>query len=193
MPYELIVVGASLGGLTALGKLLGALPADFGVPLAIVQHRHRDSNGGLRSVLQRTTALRVCEAEDKQPLEPGAIYLAPADYHLLIEPGACALSVDEPVLFARPAIDVLFESAADAYTDRLIGVILTGASEDGAAGVAAIKAVGGCVIVQEPTLAECPVMPLAAIAAAPIDHVLPLPAIAPLLVRLGNPALHGGL
>ena len=191
MPFELIVVGASLGGLNALAALLGALPADFPVPLAIVQHRHKDSDGTLRTLLQRTTALPVHEVEDKQPIEPGTIGLAPADYHLLVERGAYALSVDQPVIFARPAIDVLFESAADAYGAQLIAVVLTGASEDGAQGMHAVKAAGGVAIVQDPATAECPVMPAAVLAATPVDHVVPLAEIGPLLGRLGQPSPRG--
>ena len=191
MPFELIVIGASLGGLTALGTLLGALPADFPLPIAVVQHRHKDSDGALRAVLQRATALAVHEAEDKQPIQPGKVSLAPADYHLLVEPGAYALSVDQPVGFARPAIDVLFESAADAYGAQLIGVVLTGASDDGAQGMVAVKAHGGLAIVQDPATAECAVMPAAALAAAAVDHVLPLAAIGPLLTRLGHSSPRG--
>jgi two-component system, chemotaxis family, protein-glutamate methylesterase/glutaminase len=191
--FELIVVGASLGGLHALEYLFAALPSSFVVPLAVVQHRHRDSDSTLRVVLQRASALPIYEAEDKQPIEPGTIYLAPADYHLLVERGSFALSTEGPVLHARPSIDVLFESAADAYGDRLLGVILTGASADGAQGLAIIKARGGCAIVQEPSSAECPVMPRAALTASAVDYVLPLPEIVPLLTKLCQSSWKVGL
>lgn len=184
MPFELIVIGASLGGLHALGTLLAGLPHDFPVPLVIAQHRHRDSDATLRSVLQRSSAIGVYEAEDKQLIAPGAAYLAPADYHLLVERGSFALSTEGPVQYARPSIDVLFESAADAYGLRLIGVILTGANADGAAGLAAINAAGGCSVVQEPATAECRVMPDAALARVQPDYVVPLLEIAPLLTEL---------
>lgn len=184
MRFDLAVVGASLGGLHAVSTLLAALPATFPLPLVIVQHRGREADDSLITVLKRASTLPVIEAQDKQLLESGAVYLAPADYHLLIERGSLALSTEAPVLHARPAIDVLFETAADAYAERVIGVVLTGASADGAQGLAAIKARGGCAVVQEPADAECSVMPQAALAAAPVDHVLPLAEIAPLLIRL---------
>jgi two-component system chemotaxis response regulator CheB len=184
--FDLAVVGASLGGLHALSALLAALPATFPLPLVIVQHRGREADESLLSALRRASGLPLVEAEDKQMLQPGAVYLAPADYHLLVERGSLALSTEGPVLYARPAIDVLFESAADAYAERVIGVVLTGASADGAQGLAAIKARGGCAIVQEPADAECPVMPQAALDAAPADYVLPLAEIAPLLIRLSR-------
>lgn len=184
MPYDLVVVGASLGGLHAISSLLAALPPGFAAPLVIVQHRVRDGDDTLRLVLDRAGALPVVEARDKQALLPGAVYLAPADYHLLVEAQALALSTDPPVHYARPAIDVLFESAADAYGARLLGLLLTGASADGALGLAAIKARGGCAVVQDPADAECRVMPEAALAATEVDYVLPLAAIPELLIRL---------
>ncbi|HEY0607406.1 MAG TPA: chemotaxis protein CheB [Herpetosiphonaceae bacterium] len=193
MTFDLIVVGASLGGLHALESIFAALPSSFIVPLAIVQHRHRDSDDTLRLVLQRSSALPIYEAEDKQPIEPGAIYLAPADYHLLVERGSFALSTEGPVNHARPSIDVLFESAAAAYEARLLGVILTGASADGAQGLAIVKARGGYTIVQAPSSAECRVMPDAAIAATTVDHVVPLNEIVPLLTSLCQSSWKVGL
>jgi two-component system, chemotaxis family, protein-glutamate methylesterase/glutaminase len=191
--FELIVVGASLGGLHALEHIFAALPSSLTVPLAVVQHRHRDSDDTLRTVLQRACPFPIYEAEDKQRIEPGTIYLAPADYHLLVERGSFALSTEGPVMHARPSIDVLFDSAADAYEDRLLGLILTGASADGAQGLASVKARGGCTIVQEPSSAECPVMPSAALAATAVDHVVPLPAIVPLLTKLCQSSWKVGL
>jgi two-component system chemotaxis response regulator CheB len=191
--FDLIVVGASLGGLHALESIFAALPGDFIVPLAVVQHRHRDSDDTLRLVLQRAATLPIYEAEDKQPIEPGAIYLAPADYHLLVERGSFALSTEGPVNHARPSIDVLFESAAAAYEARLLGLVLTGASADGAQGLALIKARGGCTVVQDPASAECRVMPEAAIAATAVDHVVPLTTIVPLLTKLCQSSWKVGL
>jgi two-component system chemotaxis response regulator CheB len=161
--------------------VLGALPDEFDVPVVIAQHR-RDLGGGLASLLASRTRLRVEEAEDKQPIERGRIYVAPPDYHLLIQPGWMSLSIDERVHYARPSIDVLFESAADAYGERLIGVILTGANEDGAAGLARVKELGGVAVIQDPASAERHEMPGAALAAtSAADAVLPLEEIAPFI------------
>jgi two-component system chemotaxis response regulator CheB len=180
-----VAVGTSLGGLNALAAVLSVLPRDLPVPIVIVQHRGTASDGSLADVLQDHTALRVVEAEDKVRLEPSTVYVAPPDYHLLIEDReSLALSTEGPVRSARPSIDVLFESAADAYGPALLGVLLTGASADGAAGIARIKALGGRAIVQDPATAECATMPAAAIAAAAVDYVLPLERIGPHLVSL---------
>ncbi len=183
-PYALVVIGTSLGGLSALKKVIPEIPESFTVPIAIVQHRHSDSNPSLSQLLQRYSALPICDVEDKAEILPGQIYIAPPDYHLLIEPGYFALSTDEPVSFARPSIDVLFESAAEVYRHRVIGVLLTGANQDGAKGLATIKAQGGVTIVQDPVTAESPTMPESAIAMTLIDQVLPLSKIAALLVNL---------
>jgi two-component system chemotaxis response regulator CheB len=175
MSYELIVIGASLGGLRAVEKLLRGLPADLGVAVAVAQHRGADSTrGSLESILQQYTRLEVVEAGDKDPIEPGHVYLAPPDYHLLVELGSFALSVDERVQYARPSIDVLFESAADAYAERLIGIVLTGANADGASGLAAVKRRGGVAVVQDPGTAEARSMPEAALKLTAADAVLPL-------------------
>jgi two-component system, chemotaxis family, protein-glutamate methylesterase/glutaminase len=187
---KLIVVGTSLGGLNALTAILSQLPAAFSMPLALVQHRHRDSEGLLVNLLQSSSCLPVVEIEDKLPIQPGTIYLAPADYHVLVEPGHFALSVDDLVLHARPSIDVLFESAADSYGPGTLGVILTGASNDGARGLKAIKAGGGIVLVQDPATAECAIMPAAALAATTVDYVVSLTDIAPKLVQLCQPQLR---
>jgi two-component system, chemotaxis family, protein-glutamate methylesterase/glutaminase len=175
----LIVIGASWGGLDALRRLLRNLPDELDVPIAIAQHRAAGSlDRGLETILQRETARRVREVEDKEPIERSHVYLAPPDYHLLVERGSFALSVDERVQYARPSIDVLFESAADAYGESVIGVILTGANEDGAAGVRRIVDRGGVAIVQDPETAARRTMPDAALAAAAAT-VLPLEEIAP--------------
>jgi two-component system chemotaxis response regulator CheB len=184
MTYELIVIGASWGGLRAVGEVIEALPEGFDVPVVIAQHR-RDAGVGMASLLATRTRLRVEDVEDKQPIERGHIYLAPANYHLLIQSGWFSLSTDERVNFARPSIDVLFESAAQAYGDRVIGVILTGANEDGAAGLARVKELGGVAVIQDPSSAERHEMPGAALAAiAAADAVLPLEEIGPFLYGL---------
>ncbi len=171
----LVAVGTSLGGVNAVRAVLRALPADLPVPIVVVQHRGATAETTLVDVLSLATRLAVVEADDKVEMQPGTVYVAPADYHLLVEaPGMLALSTEAPVRSARPSIDVLFESAADAYGERLIGVLLTGASADGAAGLARIKQLGGWAIVQDPATAECATMPSAGIAATAVDYVLPL-------------------
>ncbi|HSO32109.1 MAG TPA: chemotaxis protein CheB [Labilithrix sp.] len=180
---EIIVVGASAGGLRAFEAVLGGLPRGFPVPIVAVQHRARDSGDGYADLISRTTQLPVREVEDDDALRAPGVYLAPPDYHVLIEPGRIVLSIDDPVSYSRPSIDVLFESAADVYGARVIGVLLTGANADGAKGLARIKQAGGYVIVQDPRSAESPEMPAAGIAAAPVDQVLPLEDIARELVR----------
>ncbi|MBF2051334.1 MAG: chemotaxis protein CheB [Leptolyngbya sp. IPPAS B-1204] len=184
MESRLVVVGASLGGMAALKVLLQELAPAFTLPIAIVQHRHKDSANQIIEFLQRSTSLIVKEVEDKDQIASGYVYLAPADYHLLIEADHFALSTDDPVFYARPSIDVLFESAADVYRERTIGIILTGANQDGAAGAAAVKACGGVVMVQDPATAQSPVMPEAAIARTSVDEILSLPEIAARLNRL---------
>lgn len=182
--FRLIVIGCSLGGMHALTTILSELPATFPVPIAVVQHRYRTSNEGLPAYFRRHSQLNVVDADDKEWIRPGNVYLAPANYHLLVEEGEFSLSVDEAVAYSRPSVDVLFESAADAYHQALIGVILTGANADGARGVVRIKQNGGLVIVQDPATAEAPEMPLAAIASTTVDRILPLDRIGPLLVEL---------
>ena len=185
--YDLVVIGASWGGLTALETIFPSLPHACDVAIAVVLHRGVESTGRLSGILRRYASLPVREAQDKEGLLPGHIYIAPPDYHLLVEAGTFALSTEAPVRYARPSIDVLFESAADAYTERVLGVVLTGSSRDGAAGAARIKARGGRLIVQSPETAASPVMPMAAIAAARADWILPLPEIGPKLSHLiGN-------
>jgi two-component system, chemotaxis family, protein-glutamate methylesterase/glutaminase len=178
MAYELVVMGASWGGLGALERVLGGLPRGFRTPIAVAQHRSPDgSSEGLARLLSSHSPMPVIDVDDKQPVEPGHVYLAPPDYHLYVEPDGFALSVDDAVLYSRPSIDVLFESAADLYRDRLIAVILTGANEDGAQGIAAAKRLGGYTIVQNPADAERQEMPRAALRAVDPDQVLSLAAI----------------
>jgi two-component system, chemotaxis family, protein-glutamate methylesterase/glutaminase len=190
--YELVVMGASWGGLQALETVLGGLPGDFPASVAIAQHRSPDGAAeGLARLLAAHCRLPLVDADDKQAIEPGHVYLAPADYHLYVEEDGFSLSMDEAVLFSRPSIDVLFESASDVYGDRVVGVVLTGANEDGAAGLAAIKRRGGYAIVQDPGEAERSEMPRAALRATEPDRVLPVGAIAPALVELCGSALSG--
>lgn len=186
MAYELVVIGASWGGLNALESILAGLPKDFPLAVAITQHRGKSTGNLLSELLQRHSSLPVLEVEDKNPIIPAHIYLAPTDYHLLVEPGHFALSTEAPVLYARPSIDLLFESAADAYTCRAIGVVLTGANRDGASGLAAVKRKGGLAIVQDPTEAESSAMPTAAIAATQVDYILPVAEIASYLIKLAD-------
>ena len=180
---EIIVVGASAGGLRAVEQVLGRLPPNFPVPLVVVQHRSRESTDAYAAVLGHGTPLPVAEVEDGDPLRAPGVYVAPPDYHVLVEPGRMVLSIDDPVSYSRPSIDVLFESAADVYGQRVCAVLLTGANADGARGLARVKAVGGYAIVQDPSTAESPEMPTAGIAMAPVDRVLTLDGIARELLR----------
>jgi two-component system chemotaxis response regulator CheB len=184
---KIIVVGTSTGGLSALQVLLPGLSEEFPSALVVVQHRSKEQGSRLCDFLQKSSRLPVGEPEDKEPILHGRVYLAPRDYHLLIEEGSFALSTEAPVYFARPSIDVLFESAADAYGERVVGVILTGANGDGARGLARIKAAGGLAVVQEPSTAQAREMPLAAISATSVDHILPLGEMAPFLNDLCHP------
>jgi two-component system chemotaxis response regulator CheB len=183
---EAVVIGASAGALEALTNLLPGLPAEYRLPILIVVHLPADRTSLLAQLLRARCAIRVHEAEDKEPIEPGVAYFAPPDYHLLVEQNKrLSLSGDEPVLFSRPSIDVLFESAADAYGGGLIGVVLTGANGDGANGLRAVVEAGGVAVVQEPGSAYASAMPLAAIAACPDARVLPVKEIAAYLREAG--------
>jgi two-component system, chemotaxis family, protein-glutamate methylesterase/glutaminase len=186
MIARLVVVGASFGGFDALKVVLAGLPASFPLPLAIVQHQGSPGTG-MAGLLQRYTSLVVVDAEDKDELRPGIVFLAPPGYHLLAEHGSLALSIDPPVVHARPSVDVLFESAADAYGPAVIGVVLTGTGHDGAAGLARIKARGGLAIVQDPMTATRSAMPEAALASTAVDWILPLERIAARLIASCQP------
>ncbi|HEY6456736.1 MAG TPA: chemotaxis protein CheB [Steroidobacteraceae bacterium] len=176
---DAIVMGASAGGVDALMALLPALSAAFRIPIVIVLHLPRDRPSLLPRIFLQKCALPVCEAVDKEPVRPGTVYFAPPDYHLLIDEGPClALSDDELVNYSRPSIDVLFESAADVYGARLLGIILSGANEDGAAGLATVHAAGGITIVQQPDSAQVKQMVVSALNRNPASHVLDLVAIA---------------
>jgi two-component system chemotaxis response regulator CheB len=192
LAFEIVVVGTSIGGLKALQTLLSGLPDGFTVPVVIVQHRAKDSEIGLCDFLGRSSRLPISEPEDKETIVPGRVYLAPRDYHLLIENGSFALSTDPPIGFARPSIDALFESAAEEYKERTVGVVLTGANRDGARGLAAIKLRGGLTLVEDPALAACREMPDAAIAGTEVNRILALQEIGPFLGNLCNAATPNG-
>ena len=182
---RLIVIGCSLGGMHALQTILSGLPKEFCTPIVVAQHRHRKSNEGLPAFFRRSTQFKVVDADDKQWIQPSHVYLAPADYHLLVDRegdrGELHLSVDEAVRYSRPSIDVLFESAADAFGRDVLAVILTGANDDGARGAKRIKHRGGMVVAQDPATAEAPQMPQAVIDAVKVDRILPLDGIASFL------------
>jgi two-component system chemotaxis response regulator CheB len=182
---QAVVIGGSAGGVEALSTLLPALPAGLRVPVMVVLHLPRERPSLLVDIYAPRCVLPVREAQDKEPIAAGTVYFAPADYHLLVDAGpALALSLDEPVHYSRPSIDVLFESAADVYGAGLLGMVLTGASQDGAAGLAAVHRAGGITAVQAPDDAQSRYMPEAALRAAPVDFVLPLARMAELLRSL---------
>jgi len=184
---EAVVIGASAGALEALSLILPTLPADFGLPLFIVVHVPPDRESLLAELFGAKCRIKVREAEDKEPVHGGTVYFAPADYHLLVEPDkSLSLSNEEPVLYSRPSLDVLFESAADAYGPGLIGIVLTGANQDGARGLKAIAEAGGAAIVQNPLGAYAAAMPEAAIAEVPGAKVLSLHEIADYLQGVGK-------
>ena len=179
MTYEIVAIGASWGGLHAIGAVLEGLGPDFGAAVVVAQHRSgSDDQGLLPELLERRSGLPVRDGNDKDPLIPGRVIVAPAGYHLLVEDGCVELSCEDLVQFSRPSIDVLFESVAEEYGRRAIGVILTGANEDGAHGLAEIARRGGHTIVQDPATSERPEMPAAALRAMTPDEVLPLEAVA---------------
>lgn len=191
MFFDLIVVGASWGGLDALTVLVRGLPSGFAIPIVIVQHRGSDAESFLCDLLQQWTGRKVGEPEDKEPIEPGHIYVAPANYHLLIEEGHFSLTTEGPVRYSRPSIDVLFGSAAHSYGARLIGVVVTGANEDGSRGLECVHDHGGYSVVQDPATAEVATMPEAALRRVPDAVKVPLSEIAGHLVdvaRNGPPA-----
>lgn len=184
-PYDIVVIGASWGGVDVLMQLVKALPADWPLPVVIVQHQHPNSGDALQRILRKLTSLSVADVEDKDEIEPGHIYIAPANYHLLVEDDrSLSLNVSAAVNYSRPSIDVTFDSLARVYQGRCIGIILTGANEDGAAGLKKIKAEGGYTLVQTPATAEAPTMPEAAIATGAVDAVLAPAEIVPHLLHV---------
>lgn len=185
MTVELVVIGGSWGGFDALCELLSPLPPHTSVPFVVALHRSsRSQDGTLETMLAQSLKLEVVTVEDKAPLKPGAVHLAPADYHLLIENGRLALSTDALVHFARPSVDMLFESAADEYASGVVGIVLTGANSDGAAGVCRVKSHGGVTMAQDPATARKSRMPQAAIDTGHVDFVGPIPVLAQKLAEL---------
>lgn len=184
-PCQAVVIGASAGALEVLNQVLPALPASFPLPVFVVVHVPPDRKSLLAELFARRCAMRVREAEDKEPIDPGTVYFAPPNYHMLVEtPQALALSADEPVLYSRPAIDILFESAADVYGPALAALVLTGANEDGVRGLRAAAAAGGQVAVQDPQTAFAAAMPEAALAACPQARIVTPGGIAAYLQEL---------
>jgi two-component system chemotaxis response regulator CheB len=189
----LVVIGASWGGLHAVSTILAGLPPAFDTPVAIVQHRAKESDGLLVGLLQATTSLQVCDVEDKETIRAGHVYIAPPDYHLLVDDGHFSLSLDAAVRYSRPSIDVALASAADSCGAAAVGVLLTGANDDGARGLRRIVDRGGRALVQDPATAEVRTMPeagLRALADAPRDRwaVVPLTEIAARIAALaGSP------
>lgn len=184
LDYRLVVLGCSWGGFKALRRIFTDLPADFPVPIVVAQHRLAQAGDGLDASMQSASRLPITDVTDKEPLVGGAIYLAPSDYHTIVEGKSLALSTEDAVNFARPSIDVLFESAADSYRDSLIAVILTGANEDGAQGLLRVRELGGYTIVEDPGSAVRREMPDAALGKVRPDRVLRLEEIGPHLVEL---------
>ncbi len=184
-PFKAVVIGASAGAVEALSGILPFLSAGFPLPVVVVVHVPPDRRSIMAELFQTKCVLSVTEAEDKQPLERGTVYFSPPDYHLLVEAGgSLALSNDEPVLFSRPSIDVLFESAADAYGPGLVAIVLSGANSDGAQGLRAVVDAGGTAIVQDPSSSAAAAMPTAAIAMVPEAHIMPLAAIREFLGKI---------
>lgn len=185
--FEAVVVGVSSGGMEVLSTILPKLPAGFPLPVIIVQHMHASSDNYFAKSLDKKCKVSVMEAREKDPIKGGTVYIAPPNYHLLIElDRTFTLEVSPRVNYARPSIDVLFESAVDVYGDKLIGIILTGANFDGSQGLKLIKERGGVAIVQDPVTAQADSMPRQAIAVASVDHVLPPNKIATLLLDLSR-------
>ena len=187
MKYEAIVIGVSSGGMQAMKIMFSLLPKNFNTPIIIVQHIGTSSNSQWIQLLNNQSNVFLKEADEKEKIEDGNVYIAPPNYHLMIENDKTfSLTIDERVNYARPSIDVLFESAAIAYKDKLIGVILTGSSSDGSLGLKKIKDFGGLIIAQDPKTAESSYMPASAIAVVPMDYILSLEEIISLLVKLTN-------
>lgn len=181
------VIGASAGGIAALGQILPLLPSSYPIPLVIVLHIPSDSQSLLPGIFASKVHLNVKEADEKESIRPGTIYFAPPGYHLLLERnGTLSLSLEPPVHFSRPSIDVLFETAADAYGKNLVGVLLTGANEDGAGGIQKIESMGGIVLIQDPARAQMPTMPASAIRGGLREHVLSLAELGEFLLKLNQ-------
>ena len=185
MRYEAIVIGVSSGGMNAMKVMFSLLPKEFKTPIIIVQHISSQSENLWIRLLNDKSNIYIKEADEKEKIENGKVYIAPPNYHLLIEKDRTfSLTVDKYVNYSRPSIDVLFESAAEAYKNKLIGVILTGSNNDGTNGMKRIKEYGGLTIVQDPTTAESNYMPASAIAAMQMDYILTLENIIKLLIKI---------
>jgi two-component system, chemotaxis family, protein-glutamate methylesterase/glutaminase len=185
MNYEAIVIGVSSGGMNAMKVMFSLLPKEFNTPIIIVQHISSQSENLWIRLLNDKSNLYIKEADEKESIEHGKVYIAPPNYHLLIERDKTfSLTIDERVNYARPSIDVLFESAAEAYKNKLIGVILTGSNNDGTNGLKRIKEYGGLTIVQDPATAESSYMPASAIAVVQMDYILTLENIIKLLIKI---------
>lgn len=183
--YKAVVIGASAGGLSALTRVLEKLPANFALPIMVVQHRSKDERGLLEEVLQEKCNIRVTQANEKEEIGGNSVYIAPPDYHLLVESDMTfSLTTDDKVNFSRPSIDVLFETAAEVYRRTLIGIVLTGANSDGRRGIEAIRRCGGLTIAQDPAEAEFPAMPQASISSGAVTRVLSLNDIRAFLLTL---------
>lgn len=183
--YQAIVVGVSAGGMEAMKTIFPALPKDFCIPVIIVQHLSAHSDSQWISIINKSCHLQVKEADEKEKIQKGHIYIAPPNYHLLIEDNhTFSLTIGERVSYARPSIDVLFESAAIVFKDRLIGIVLTGANHDGSSGLKKIRECGGLCIVQDPKTATSSFMPASALAAITPDYVLEIKDIIDLLIKL---------
>jgi len=185
--FRAIVIGISFGGVKALEALLGALPKDFPLPVLIVQHISPESGNGMAKLLDAVCNIHVKEADEQELPISGTVYLAPPNYHLMVEPdGKLGLSTDPPVNYARPSIDVLFETAAEAFGNGLIGVILTGFGADGSRGLKRIKEMGGVTVVQDPNDAAARPMPENAILAVKPDYIVTLSALPRLFSSLSE-------
>lgn len=187
MNYEAIVIGVSSGGMHAMSVIFSHLPKDFKIPIIIVQHIGAHSDSEWIKILDHRSQLHIKEGDEKEKIEKGNVYFAPPNYHLLIEKDkTLSLSIEGRVNFARPAIDVLFETAAEAYKNKLIGIILTGSNYDGTNGMKRIKELGGLTIAQDPETAASPFMPASAIAAMQPDYILSLEDIIELLKKIAK-------
>lgn len=183
---QAIVIGASAGAVQALSRILPRLPSTFPLPVLVVVHVPA-APSGLTALFRAKCEIRVREPDDKEPIEPGTIYFAPPGYHMLVEEDrSIALSMDEPILFSRPSINMLFETAAESYGDGLVGIVLTGANEDGADGAASIAAAHGTILIEDPAHAFSATMPSASLTRCPGAQSLSLDAIADYLLRLGE-------
>lgn len=185
--FEAAVIGTSAGGMNALQVIFKSLPHDFALPVIIVQHLHPDSDDYSARILNSGCKMTVKQANEKEKIEQGFVYIAPPNYHLLVEEDRTfSLSIAAREKYARPSIDILFETAADVYRTKLVGIILTGANNDGSQGLKKIKERGGLAIVQDPETAEVDSMPRDAIAAVEVDYILPLGQIGPFLAKISR-------